>query len=129
LLAPLALAIGSATHVLWDSCTHDWGFVVQESAVLREEYGPLPLYRWLQHVSTALGSVVVAAYGVSRLRGLPVVPRPPAVGRPWLWLAPVPLAALVVGAVLRDPEAAVGAAILALLAVAIGWWVVRRPTS
>ena len=64
LLAPLALAIGSATHVLWDSCTHDWGFVVQELAFLREEYGPIPRYRWLQHASTVVGSVVVATYGV-----------------------------------------------------------------
>jgi hypothetical protein len=125
LLAPPALAIGSATHVLWDSCTHDWGFVVQGSGLLREDYGPLPLYRWLQHVSTVAGSAVVAALGVSRLRTRPVVPRPSAVGRPGLLLAPVPAAALVVGMVLRDPEAAVGAALLALLAVAIGWRFVR----
>lgn len=121
LLAPLALAVGSATHVLWDSCTHDWGFVVQEVAVLREEYGPIPLYRWLQHGSTVVGSVVVASYGVRRLRRLPVVARPPAVRRPWLWLAPVPMAALAVGVGVRDPEAAVGAALLALLAMAGGW--------
>ena len=121
LLAPLALAIGSATHVLWDSCTHDWGFVVQEIAFLREEYGPMPGYRWLQHVSTVVGSVVVAAYGVRRLRSLPVVARPPEVRRPWLWLAPVPITALAVGIGARDPEAAVGAAMLALLAIAGGW--------
>jgi hypothetical protein len=125
LLAPLALAIGSATHVLWDSCTHDWGFVVHESAALREDYGPLPLYRWLQHGSTSAGSAVVAAYCWHRLRGRPMVPRPPAVGGTWLWLTPVPLAALAVGIVLRNPEAAVGGAILALLAVAICWRVAQ----
>jgi hypothetical protein len=126
LLAPLAVAIGSATHVLWDSATHDWGFVVQEFAFLREEYGPIPLYRWLQHVSTAAGSVVVATYGVLWLSRRPVVDRPPAVRRIGLWLAPVPLAALAVGIVLRDPEAALGAALLALLAIASGWRVVRQ---
>jgi hypothetical protein len=125
LLAPLALAIGSVTHVLWDSCTHDWGFVVQESAVLREEGGPLPLYRWLQHASTLAGSSVVAAYSWHLLSSRPVLPRPAAVPRAGLWLLPVPLVAVVAGVVLRDPNAGVGAGLVALLAVAIGWRVAR----
>lgn len=126
LLAPLAVAVGAATHVLWDSATHDWGFLVQEFAFLREEHGPIPLYRWLQHSSTVAGSVVVAAYGMLRLSRRPVVPRPPAVARSGLWLVPVPLAALSVAIVFRDPEAAVGAALLALLVVAGGWRTVRH---
>lgn len=129
LLAPLAVAVGAGTHVLWDSATHDWGFLVQQSAFLREEYGPIPLYRWLQHSSTVVGSVVVAAYGVFRLSRRPMVPRQPAVGRTGLWLVPVPLAALCVGIVLRDPEAAVGAALLALLVVAIAWRTVHQRES
>ena len=121
LLAPLAAAVGAATHVLWDSATHDWGFVVQEVALLSEHHGPLPLYGWLQHGSTLAGSAVVAAYGILRLRRQPGVPRPPAVRRPGLWLAVAPAAAVAVGLVLQDPEAAVGAALLALLAVATAW--------
>lgn len=126
-LAPLAVAVGSATHVLWDSATHDWGFLVRDLAFLRGDYGPIPLYSWLQLVSTVAGSAVVAAYGVFSLSRRPLVPRPPAVRRTGLWLVPVPVAALAVGVVLRDPEAAVGAALLALLAVAIGWRAVRQP--
>ena len=126
LLAPLSVGIGAGTHVLWDSATHDWGFIVRDIAVLGEEYGPIPLYRWLQHVSTVVGSVVVAAYGVRRLGRRPVVPRPPAVPRPGLWLAPIPLTAIIVGISLRDPEAAVGAALLALLGVAIVWRSTRQ---
>jgi hypothetical protein len=125
LLSPLALTIGSATHVLWDSCTHDWGFVVQETAFLREEYGPIPLYRWFQHGSTLVGSAVVAAYSWHLLSNRPVLPRPAAVPRAGLWLVPVPLAAVAVGVVLRDPNAGIGAALLALLAVAFGWRAVR----
>jgi hypothetical protein len=121
LLAPLAIALGAATHVLWDSATHEWGFTVRQVAFLREAAGPVPVYRWLQHASTVVGSIVVAAYGVHWLSGRPVRPRPPAVRRPGLWLAPVPLAALIVGIGWRDPEAAVGAALLALLGVAILW--------
>ena len=126
LLAPLAAAVGAGTHVLWDSATHDWGFLVHELAFLREEHGPIPLYRWLQHSSTVAGSLVVAAYGAARLRGVPVVPRPSAVSRSGLWLVPVPVTALSVGIVFRDPEAAVGAALLALLVVAGVWRTVRR---
>lgn len=126
LLAPLAAAVGAGTHVLWDSATHDWGFLVRELAFLREVYGPVPLYRWLQHISTVVGSVVVAAYGATLLGRRPVVPRPPAVRRSSLWLVPVPLAALSVAIVLRDPEDAVGAALLTLLVVAGAWRMVPR---
>jgi hypothetical protein len=126
LLAPLAVLVGAGTHLLWDAATHDWGFLVREVAFLRGEYGPLPLYRWFQHSSTVAGTVVVAAYGVSRLRRRPLVPRPPAVGRSGLWLVPVPLALPLVAIVLRDPEAAVGAALVALLAVASAWRTARR---
>ena len=131
LLAPLAAAVGAGTHVLWDSATHDWGFLVHELAFLREQYGPVPVYRWLQHVSTVVGSVVVAAYGVTLLRRRPVTPRAPAVVRSGLWLVPVPLTALCVAIVFRDPEDAVGAASVALLVVAIAWRTVRqrRPST
>lgn len=126
LLAPLAVAVGAGTHVLWDSTTHDWGLVVHEVAVLRAEYGPIKLYSWLQLVSTIVGSVVVAVYCVLRLRRRPVAPRPPAVRRPWLWSVPIPSAALAVGIVSRDPWAATGAALLALLAVSVGWRLARQ---
>lgn len=126
LLAPLAVVLGASTHVLWDSATHDWGFLVQQLAFLREEYGPIPMYRWLQHASTVVGSVVVAAYSVSRLSRRPTVTRLPAVRRSGLWLVPIPLAALCVAIVFRDPEAAVGAALLALLIVASAWRTVRQ---
>jgi hypothetical protein len=126
LLAPPAVAVGAGTHVLWDSATHDWGFIVRELAFLREDYGPMPLYGWLQHGSTVGGSVVVAAYFVLRLLGRPVDSRPSAVPRAGLWLTPIPLAALAVGIVFADSEAAVGAALLALLVVASGWRVAQH---
>lgn len=121
LLAPVAVAVGAATHVLWDAATHDWGFVVRELSVLRNQAGPLRVHEWLQHLSTAVGSAVVAAYAFRTLLPLPVTPRPPSAHRPWPWFTPVVLAALVVGIVRRDPEAAVGAAMVALLGVALLW--------
>ena len=53
---------------------------------------------------------------------------PPAVRRSELWPAPVPVAALVVGILTGDAWAAAGAALLALVAVAIAWRGVRLPT-
>jgi hypothetical protein len=47
------------------------------------------------------------------------------VGRSGLWLLPVPLAALSVAILSRDPETTVGAASLALLVVAVAWRTVR----
>ena len=129
LLAPLALAIGAATHVLWDSATHDWGFIVEELPLLREQYGPMMGYQWLQQLSTAAGSIAVAAYCVHQMKKKPVVHRPPAVQRSGFWLAPVALSALVVGLASRDGWAAVGAALVALVAVAIGWRIARQPSQ
>jgi hypothetical protein len=126
LLAPVAVAVGAGTHVLWDSATHDWGFLVEEFAFLREQAGPVPVYRWLQHVSTVVGTIVVATYGMFWLRKRPVEPRTAAVARSGLWLVSVPAALLVVLAVEQDPDAAVGAALLALLATAAAWRAVRR---
>lgn len=126
LLAPLAVAVGAGTHVVWDSATHDWGFLVQELAFLREDYGPLPLHRWFQHSSTVVGSSVVLAYGVWRLRSQPVVARPAAVGRSRLWPVPIPVAAASAAILTRDAETAVGAALVALVVVAGAWRTVRR---
>ncbi len=126
LLAPIAVAIGAATHVLWDSVTHDYGFVVHHLTFLSEEYGPLPLYRWAQHTSTVVGSIVVAAYGWLALRGRPLAPRSAAVRRPALWWAAVAASALIAGTVLRDVEAAIGATLVASVGLAIVWRITTR---
>ena len=128
-LAPLAVALGAGSHVLWDSVTHDWGFVVEEVAVLREQHGPIPLYGWLQHASTVTGSVIVGMFCVLRLRARCVVPRPPAVRFAGLWLATVPLAVLVTGIVVRDAEVAVGTGLVTLVVIASAWRIARQPES
>ena len=68
LLAPAAAAIGAATHVVWDSATHEGRLVVERVPFLQEELGPLPGYAWAQHLSTLVGTAVVATYIVVRLR-------------------------------------------------------------
>jgi hypothetical protein len=72
-----SLMIGIATHLLWDSITHERGLVVRSFANLRapalEELGSQrPLYNLLQHASTLLGLAVLAAWYWKWYRGAPV---------------------------------------------------------
>jgi len=61
-----AILIGAWTHIFWDSFTHHTGYFVHEFSLLRLELMPsLELYRLLQHLSTAVGGIVVAVF-VSR---------------------------------------------------------------
>jgi hypothetical protein len=125
LLAPIAVFVGAATHVVWDSATHKGRWLVEWASSLQEDYGPLPAYRWAQHFSTVVGIAIVTAYVVVRLGHQPVRIRPSRVRRPHLWLAVVPGAALVAGlaaAAAREPAvAAVQAAAIAAVAVALAW--------
>ena len=62
-----SLMIGIATHILWDSITHERGLVVRNFADLRapalEEFGTQrPVYFLLQYASTVLGLAVLAAW-------------------------------------------------------------------
>ncbi len=62
-----ALAIGVASHILWDSFTHEgrWGMVALD---LEQQWGPLPAYKWLQHGSSVVGLVILGAWALWWLR-------------------------------------------------------------
>lgn len=61
----LSLVVGVATHVLWDSFTHGDGFLVERVGVLREPaFAGMDVARVLQHVSTVVGLVVLAAWAL-----------------------------------------------------------------
>jgi hypothetical protein len=60
--AGVAIVIGAATHVIWDSFTHRWTPVVQALPVLRIPlfkigYQQIYVYKLLQHLSTVVGMV------------------------------------------------------------------------
>jgi Domain of unknown function (DUF4184) len=59
--------IGALTHVLWDSLTHESGYLVSQFPVLHAPVTVLAGRRFyvfdaLQHVSTLLGATVIAVY-------------------------------------------------------------------
>ena len=65
LYAAVAVLLGACTHLAWDAFTHENARGVRMFPGLTD-YGPeisghpLPLYRWLQHGSSAIGLAVVA---------------------------------------------------------------------
>jgi hypothetical protein len=51
----LSLLVGSATHVIWDSFTHDYGWMVEHFVFLSTSIGGIPFYTILQNLSTIFG--------------------------------------------------------------------------
>ena len=84
-----ALAIGVATHLVWDAFTHEgrWGMT---SLDLGTMWGPLPAYKWLQYGSSAFGLIVIALWSARwliRRRRVPAARVLPAwLPRAW-WVA------------------------------------------
>jgi hypothetical protein len=52
----LSLLVGSLTHVIWDSFTHDYGWVVGQFAIFRIPINGIPIYTILQNLSTIIGT-------------------------------------------------------------------------
>lgn len=91
--------LGAVTHVAWDSVTHSNGWVVRhvpgmEGLVTLPGLGVMALPRVLQHASTVLGLIVLAAWLARRPWPPPAV-LPPVERGGARWL----LAALLVGGV------------------------------
>ena len=73
-----SLALGVASHIVWDMFTHEgrWGTALIPA--IAAEWGPLPGYKWLQHGSSAIGLAVIGIWMLAWLvRRIPVtaVPR------------------------------------------------------
>lgn len=64
LLISLSIFIGATSHVLWDSFTHSYGWIVQhysmlQTAVFQIGLHPVPVYEVLQHTSSLLGIALI----------------------------------------------------------------------
>jgi hypothetical protein len=73
----VAVLIGAATHLIWDSFTHGSGWAVDMLPILLNpvlEVGPtiLPLYKVLQYLSTVAGAALVGYWSFSWLRTAPL---------------------------------------------------------
>ena len=66
----ISILIGAASHIFWDSFTHDHGYFVQTIPALQNSVdflgGQIPILKILQHSSTLLGGLVIA-YAIYKL--------------------------------------------------------------
>ncbi len=68
----LSLLVGSLTHVIWDSFTHDYGWMVEQFAFLSIPIGGTPLYTILQDLGTLVGIGLLAYWFI---RWIPTAPQ------------------------------------------------------
>lgn len=68
----LSLLVGSLTHVIWDSFTHDYGWMVKHIAFIRLPIGGMPLYTILQTLSSIIGVIVLLYWFI---RWFPTAPK------------------------------------------------------
>ena len=61
-LVLVSLAIGAATHVVWDSFAHARRWGPEHIAWLAAEQGPFRGYTWVQYAGGALGGAVLCAW-------------------------------------------------------------------
>lgn len=63
LVVIFSIIIGTFSHILWDSFTHDTGYFVQKIEILNQSVDlfdkQIPILKILQHLSTFLGAVVI----------------------------------------------------------------------
>jgi hypothetical protein len=86
LLVVVGAAVGAATHIVWDAFTHEDRFGVMAVPWLQipSIVGPLPAYRVLQYVSSAVGIALLVWAVVRWFRTTPaVVTVSPGVGVVW----------------------------------------------
>jgi hypothetical protein len=76
-LASVAVIVGAATHLLWDSFTHANTPMVDQIPLLESNSIPLfgrqfPLFRFLQHLSTVVGLVALTGWAARRRKSAAV---------------------------------------------------------
>ncbi|CAN5476066.1 DUF4184 family protein [soil metagenome] len=141
-----SLFVGIVTHLVWDAFTHR-GSLPQVLPALATQWGPLPVFSWLQHLSTITGLVILAVWARRWARRTPVdgtrEPHMSARLRISSWVAVIAvfgiagLAAWIPGIVAGlapfDPglvflvgRVSVGAAGAAALVICLAWWAARR---
>jgi hypothetical protein len=69
-IVTISILIGAASHIFWDSFTHEHGYFVQTIPALQNSVdflgGQIPILKILQHSSTLLGGLVIA-FAIYRL--------------------------------------------------------------
>lgn len=140
LLIVVSALVGIATHLLWDSFTHDHTWPVRHWLLLRHTVyvpvlGGIPCYRLLQHASTIVGTLLLCVWFVGWYRAAEPHPdrEQPAMPSLRKWLIASSIAGIAIaGGILRgiavtgdlglDPtrEEQLGEGVIT--AIALAWW-------
>ncbi|MFC4138775.1 MULTISPECIES: DUF4184 family protein [unclassified Microbacterium] len=101
LLLLASLMIGVASHILWDSFTHEGRWGVQAFPILDESWGSILGYKWLQYGSGLIGLIVLAVYAVLWLRRRPIGAAEQSLPRwiPVVWIVALPVPLVLAAAV------------------------------
>lgn len=63
LVVVISILIGAASHVFWDSFTHEHGYFIEKIPALTQSVEllgqPIPLFKIIQHSSTLLGGLIL----------------------------------------------------------------------
>lgn len=143
-----AALAGIVSHVVWDSFTHDGGWMVDRLPFLQGEIAGARVYSLAQHGSTVVGMVLLCAAVLVAARRAPIVDPPdgpPRGIRVWFWAASAvvlavaaiisvalglltasPLEGIVVGTVIVVGRCALVLCAVAAVTVA-GWLLAARP--
>ena len=141
-LAAASVLVGIATHLAWDTLTHD-GWLTGAAPFMADRVGGLPLVKWLQHASSVFGLLIVGVWFVLWVRRTPegvaeasrlerrrrvagwiiVIAPPLAVGVGY-WLAGISGGLSPVDSVLvfRTVRICIGGAALLAVIACFGWW-------
>jgi hypothetical protein len=67
----LSLLVGSLTHIIWDSFTHEYGWIVEQFAFFSIPINGTPLYAILQNLSSIIGLIVLLYWFITWLQTAP----------------------------------------------------------
>jgi hypothetical protein len=81
-LVLVSILVGEATHMLWDSFTHDRYWPYRHLPLLKQKLaipglGPMHYYKLFQYGSTVIGCIAVCVWFVHWLRTAPLQQHPP----------------------------------------------------
>ena len=72
----LSLLTGSLTHIIWDSFTHEYGWIVEQFAFFSFHINGTPLYSILQYLSSIIGIIVLLFWFIKWLHTAPKSDQP-----------------------------------------------------
>lgn len=94
----VSLAIGVASHIVWDLFTHEGRWGVEAIPALDAQWGPLSGFKWLQHGSSFLGLAIIGVWAILWLRRRDAAASVPRLLPAWLrvtWWLSLPVALVV----------------------------------